>query len=51
MILPDLVAGDAADTVYQVKVVLHSPTKFIAEEEANARLEQHPMQCRIPAYS
>ena len=32
--ITDLVAGDAADTVYQVKVVLHSPTKFIAEEEA-----------------
>ena len=32
--ITDLVAGDAADTVYQVKVILHSPTKFIAEEEA-----------------
>ena len=31
--ITDLVAGDAADTVYQVKVILHSPTKFIAEED------------------
>ena len=31
--ITDLVAGDAADTVYQVKVILHSPTKFIEEED------------------
>ena len=45
--ITDLVAGDAADTVYQVKVILHSPTKFIAEEDSKMPgWQQPPMQCR-----
>ena len=38
--ITDLVAGDAADTVYQVKVILHSPTKFIAEEDTKCPVAQ-----------
>ena len=37
--ITDLVAGDAADTVYQVKVILHSPTKFIAEEDTKCHFQ------------
>ncbi len=32
--ITDIIDGDSDDTVYSLKVVLHSPTKFIAEEDA-----------------
>lgn len=44
--ITDLVAGDAADTVYQVKVILHSRPNSLRKKIQNARLADPPMQCR-----
>ena len=44
--ITDLVAGDAADTVYQVKWFCIPRQNSSQKKKQNARLEQHPMQCR-----